>query len=100
MENTLFPIESRYPQGFSYTPAFLSKSEEEQLLAFVRDMELQPFLFQGYEAKRRVASFGKDWSFDRRELSAGKAIPKVFEGLLAKVASHLGLSPLHLLNCS
>lgn len=91
MENTLFPIEPFYPEGFSCTPNFISEEEEQHLLSVITDMQLQPFRFQGYEAKRRVASFGKDWSFDRRQLSDGKAIPNAFLGLVEKVAIHQGL---------
>jgi alkylated DNA repair dioxygenase AlkB len=49
-------------------------------------------LFQGFEAKRRVASFGYDWSFEKRTLSKGKQIPPAFDSLIHKVADKLCVS--------
>jgi alkylated DNA repair dioxygenase AlkB len=89
--NTLFPIEPTFPEGFSYFPHFISKEEEEVLLKEVQQTTLHTFTFQGYEAKRRVASFGQDWSFERRELSKGKPIPLAFYPLMDKIAAKLSL---------
>ena len=47
--------------------------------------------FQGYEAKRKVASFGHDWSFEKRLLSKGKDIPPAFNSLIEKVAGKLDI---------
>lgn len=88
---TLFPVEPVYPDGFRYTPDFISPPEEQQLLEIVRATELHTFRFQGYEAKRRVASFGYDWSFERRELSKGREIPPAFGWLVDRVAATLSL---------
>jgi alkylated DNA repair dioxygenase AlkB len=54
-------------------------------------MNLHTFLFQGFEAKRKVASFGYDWSFEKRILSKGKDIPSVFDSLINKVAMYLNI---------
>jgi alkylated DNA repair dioxygenase AlkB len=89
--DTLFPLEPLYPAGFLYEPHFITPEEERELLAVVTSMELRPMLFQGYEAKRKVASFGYDWSFEHRKLSKGKEIPAAFEALMVKVATHLSL---------
>ena len=88
--DTLFPLESKLPRGFTYSPDFISAAEEEALLQEVSQTELHTFIFQGYEAKRRVASFGYDYSFDKRSLSKGKDIPPAFDGLIEKVGRHLG----------
>lgn len=87
--NTLFPVEPLYPDGFTYTPHFITNAEEVQLLQEVYQMDLKTFVFQGYEARRKVASFGYDWSFEKRTLSKGKEIPAAFDGLVEKVATHL-----------
>lgn len=89
--NTLFPIEPVLPAGFSYTPEFISAREEKVLLEFISGLQLHTFLFQGYEAKRRVVSFGYDWSFERRTLSKGKEIPVEFNSILQKVAAFINL---------
>lgn len=90
--NTLFPVVPLYPDGFTYTPHFIAEAEEEQLLQQVYKTDLHTFLFQGYEARRKVASFGYDWSFEKRTLSKGKQIPGAFDGLIEKVAAHLQLN--------
>jgi alkylated DNA repair dioxygenase AlkB len=86
---TLFPIEQTYPSGFSYADDFISHEEEQQLLKEIEKIELHTFLFQGYEAKRKVASFGYDYSFDNRKLTKGKDIPIAFDDLISKVSVHL-----------
>lgn len=90
--NTLFPIGPVYPDGFKYIPHFITEAEEEQLLQQVYQTELKTFIFQGYEAKRKVASFGYDWSFEKRILSKGKEIPEGFTWLVEKEAAHLQLN--------
>ena len=87
--NTLFPIETAYPDGFMYLPEFISPEEESFLLDEIQKIQLHSFIFQGYEAKRLVASFGFDWSFEKRSLSKGKDIPAAFYPLLEKVAVKL-----------
>jgi alkylated DNA repair dioxygenase AlkB len=90
--NTLFSLEPVYPEGFLYVPDFISKEEEIYLLQEITKIELHAFHFQGYEAKRKVASFGYDWSFDQQTLLKGKDIPGVFEPLIDKVAARLSLN--------
>jgi alkylated DNA repair dioxygenase AlkB len=85
--NTLFPLEPKLPPGFSYYDEFITELEEAQLLKDIKAIELKTFHFQGYEAKRKTASFGYDWSFEKRQLSKGKDIPAVFTWLIKRVAS-------------
>jgi alkylated DNA repair dioxygenase AlkB len=89
---TLFPIEPAFPEGFSYYPSIISDKEERTLLDDISKTELHSFLFQGYEAKRKVASYGYDWSFEKRVLSKGKEIPSAFHKLIEKVAMHISIS--------
>ena len=89
--NTLFPIETKHPAGFDYVENFLTAEEEASLLAEARGLDLHTFHFQGYEAKRKVASFGYDWSFEKRTLSKGKEIPPPFQWLMEKVANHISI---------
>ena len=51
---------------------------------------LQTFLFQGFEAKRKVASFGYDYSFEKKKISKGKEIPSEFQWLIKKVMEYSG----------
>jgi alkylated DNA repair dioxygenase AlkB len=87
--DTLFPVQPAFPQGFEYFPDFITEGEEKELLKAISGIELHTFLFLGYEAKRKVASFGYDYSFDKKALSKGSDIPQVFDSLIKKVAAHL-----------
>jgi alkylated DNA repair dioxygenase AlkB len=89
---TLFEVENIYPQGFSYTPNFITVAEEDDLLAVVKKLELQNMMFKGYTASRKTASFGYDYSFDNGQLTKGKEIPTEFNWLLDKVAEKLSIS--------
>jgi alkylated DNA repair dioxygenase AlkB len=91
--STLFPFEPQYPDGFQYVPCFITEAEESHLLQAIAATPLRTFVFQGYEAKRKVASFGQDWSFEHQRLTKGKEIPRAFQPLINKVASHLSIQP-------
>ncbi|HEY1009640.1 MAG TPA: hypothetical protein VGE58_05990, partial [Daejeonella sp.] len=79
------------PDGFSYYPDFLTELEEELLIDVARSLELRPLIFQGFEAKRKVASFGYDYNFDKRTITKGVEIPQDFDFLLNKVADWLAM---------
>src|SRR5688500_8300131 len=89
--DTLFPLNPVPPSGFVYVPEFLSLQEEDQLIQLISKIELHKFLFQGHEAKRRVASFGYDYSFDKRILTEGKQIPSTFSPIVEKVSEFLSI---------
>jgi alkylated DNA repair dioxygenase AlkB len=89
--NTLFPVEPACPEGFAYYPDFLSSTEEQELIKAISHIELHSFNFHGYEAKRKVASYGYDWSFEKQSLPKGKDIPAVFSPLIEKVADHTSI---------
>lgn len=89
--NTLFPLAPLLPEGFSYFPGFISPEEERELIGAIAGLELHSFVFQGYVAHRKVASFGYDYSFTNRSLSRGKDIPAAFHPLVQKVGEKLGI---------
>jgi len=91
--NTLFPLEPQLPEGFRYIPNFLTEEEEEELYSEILKTEVHTFNFQGYTAKRKVASFGYDWSFEKKQLSKGKEVPEVFAPLIKKVSGLLSITP-------
>jgi alkylated DNA repair dioxygenase AlkB len=90
--DSLFPSSSFLPEGFSYFKDFLTSEEEKQLLSEIQHIELHTFLFQGYETKRKVASFGYDYNFDKRTLTKGKEIPNDFKWLTKKTAEHIKIN--------
>ena len=91
--NTLFPLEPQLPEGFRYIPGVLTEQEEEELYAEILKTEVHAFNFQDYTAKRKVASFGHDWSFEKKQLSKGKDIPESFVPLIEKVSGFLSITP-------
>jgi alkylated DNA repair dioxygenase AlkB len=91
--NELFPIRANLPDGFSYHEDFLSREEEQRLYDIISSIKLHTFIFQGFEARRRVASFGYDYSFDKRRLTKGTDIPQNLEWLVNRVAHRIGVSP-------
>jgi alkylated DNA repair dioxygenase AlkB len=90
--DTLFPIEPSFPPGFAYHPHFITEAEETKLMKTISKIELHSFQFQGYEAKRKVASFGYDWNFEKKQLSKKKQIPEVFGWLIEKIANHITIA--------
>ena len=79
--------------GFVYYPDFITESEEQELLAAIQDIPLHSFMFHGYEAKRRVKSFGHNYSFDEKKLRQGKKIPEDFRFLMQRVGLSLAIDP-------
>jgi alkylated DNA repair dioxygenase AlkB len=90
---TLFDIQPVFPAGFHYYPDFITEQEEAGLLQRIPSIELNNMIFQGFEAKRKTASFGYDYSFDKRKISKGKEIPSMFDLLIQKVAAYLSMEP-------
>lgn len=89
--NTLFPDYPVTPDGFEYYPDFLNEEEEQRLINTVQGLELYPLIFQGFEAKRKVRSYGYDYHFNTRSISPGLDIPPGLIFLQEKVAAWAGL---------
>ena len=89
---SLFPIEYTFPPGFIYEENFLTHEEEKKLLELISTIELHNMIFQGFEAKRKTASFGYDYNFDKRTISKGKPIPAVFMPLIEKVGHKFSIN--------
>lgn len=90
--DTLFEIEPGLPKGFHYFPDFLTQAEELELILEMEKIPMSALIFQGYEAKRKIANFGHDWSFERRTLSKGKEILIGFKPLILKTSTRLNLN--------
>ena len=89
--NTLFDIEPVLPAGFSYQRSFITESEEKKLVDLITQLDLQNMKFHEYEAKRKVISFGKGWSFTEKQLKQGELIPNEFDFLVDRIALYLGI---------
>jgi alkylated DNA repair dioxygenase AlkB len=92
--NSLFPDEFPvFPPGFKYLPNFLTVEQETDLLEIISHLQLHTFIFQGFEARRKVASFGYDYHFQNRELKKGEPIPSAFKPLISKVSALIKKEP-------
>jgi len=81
------------PEGFSYFPDFLSMQEEKMLVEIVQAIDVQPMIFQGYQAKRKTKSFGYDYHFNSHKLEKGLPIPDILNALVDKVSKKLAINP-------
>jgi hypothetical protein len=54
MESEAMP---NFPEGFLYCPELISSTDEDTLLARVRELPFRDFEFHSYTGKRRVVSF-------------------------------------------
>jgi len=92
MLQTLFEMPSPVmPEGFNYYPSFISQDEEQQLLGCIEKSDLRNMRFHQYEAKRKVISYGKGWSFTEQQLKQGDPIPAAFDFLVEKIATKLSI---------
>lgn len=91
--DSLFPELNAYPSGFSYFPDFISEAEEKALCDLCASLDLQQFYFHGHLAKRKTASYGREYHFTSRSISEGKPIPEGVKFLAAKVAAQCGCAP-------
>ena len=63
------------------------------LVKIVQDVDVQPMIFQGYQAKGKTKSFGYDYHFNSRKLENGLPIPDTLSTLADKVAKKLAINP-------
>ncbi|MET0273066.1 MAG: alpha-ketoglutarate-dependent dioxygenase AlkB [Phenylobacterium sp.] len=80
------------PQGFRYQDGFLSSDEEAALAARLAELPFEPFLFRGYEARRRVVSFGWQYDSNRAKLEETAAIPDWLQPVRARAEAFAGMA--------
>ena len=73
------------PEGLRYAADFVSPATEQELIARIAALPLQPFQFGQYEGKRRVASFGFSYDYTQRGLREAKAIPDWLPPIIRQV---------------
>ena len=84
---------SAMPEGFRYAPALIDAGEEAALAAVIAALPLQPFVFHGYLANRRVASFGFRYDYSRRAVEQASDPPPLIAALRDRVAAFAGWAP-------
>jgi alkylated DNA repair dioxygenase AlkB len=87
-----FVASSLEPEGLRYSPEFVSRAAERELIARVAALPLQPFQFGQYEGKRRVASFGFKYDYGLRRLQDADPIPDWLAPIIEKVEAFGGPS--------
>lgn len=78
------------PDGLRYTEDFISPATEQELIAHVAALPLQPFQFGIYEGKRRVISFGFNYDYTKQRLENAAQIPSWLLPIVAQVEAHDG----------
>jgi alkylated DNA repair dioxygenase AlkB len=81
-------------EGFRYQPELIAASEEDALVAHVRELPFEEFEFHGYKGKRRVVSFGWKYEFSGGgQLHKAGEIPEFLLPLRSVAASFAQLEP-------
>jgi alkylated DNA repair dioxygenase AlkB len=80
------------PQGLRYAVEFISPSTEQELIAHISALPLQPFQFGQYEGKRRVASFGFRYDYTLRRLQDAEPTPEWLGPIVGQVEAFGGPS--------
>jgi alkylated DNA repair dioxygenase AlkB len=81
------------PQGMVYQREFLGREEEQALVRLAASLPLKEMNYKGYQARRRVASYGGRYDFDANRLEPASPLPVQLEPLRARVAQWLGVPP-------
>lgn len=87
----LFDLPPTAPEGFAYRPEFITPDEERRLVDRLGALAFEPFQFRGYEARRRVVSFGWRYDFNGPGLTEAAPIPEWLIPLRDRAAAFAGL---------
>jgi DNA oxidative demethylase len=88
-----FKSESVLPDGLIYSPEFISRDEEGELVAGIREIRFGEIKMHGVVAKRRAAHFGRSYEYESARLGAAQPIPEFLLELRARVADFIKCSP-------
>lgn len=82
------------PEGLRYQPELITSTDEDALIARVRELPFKEFEFHGYLGKRRVVSFGWKYEFSGAgRLQKADDIPEFLLPLRRRAASFANLNP-------
>jgi alkylated DNA repair dioxygenase AlkB len=81
-----------FPQGFRYAPELLTEANEQDLILKLEKLKFTPFEFHGFVGKRRVASFGWRYDFNRGGLQKTDDVP-AFLGPVLEAAAEFSEIP-------
>jgi alkylated DNA repair dioxygenase AlkB len=89
----LFEPADALPEGFRYTPEFLTKREEEDLVRRLQHLPFKEFEFHGFLGKRRVVSFGWKYDFSSAKLRESGPIPDFLLPIRQEAAAFADIEP-------
>lgn len=79
------------PEGWRYEPDFLTAQEEAAWLHWLAPLPFAAARYKGYEARRRVVSFGGRYDYDDNRLLPAEPVPAALWPLRERVAAWGGL---------
>lgn len=74
-----------------YRPAFITASEEVELLGYIEDLPLVHGKLGEYTAKRRLINFGWGYDFEQQRIIPGSPLPPFLRSLQRKIAKWLDI---------
>jgi alkylated DNA repair dioxygenase AlkB len=86
-------VPANLPEGLVYEAEFLSRDEEQALIALVRSLPLHGAKYKEYTARRRVTSFGGSYDYDANKLLPAQPLIEELHPLRARVARWAGVAP-------
>src|SRR5687767_3178379 len=89
----LFEAESALPPGMRYRPEASPVDEERRLLEVLPALPFREFEFHGFLGKRRTASFGWRYDFNRGGFQKIEPIPDFLLAARKRAAIFAGLEP-------
>ncbi|WP_246167109.1 alpha-ketoglutarate-dependent dioxygenase AlkB [Sphingomonas piscis] len=78
--------------GLQYQADLLTQDEHDALIAQMSAIDLPPFMFQGWEGKRRTQSFGWRYDFNDASFMRADPFPDWLVAVRDKAAAFAGLS--------
>ncbi len=87
------PVPANLPAGLTYEPEFVTRDEEQALIALIRSLPLAAALYKQYTARRRVVSFGGSYDYDANKLLPARELIAELHPLRARVARWAGVAP-------
>jgi len=79
------------PEGFRYKDGLVPAEYEKQLIAAFELLPFAPYEFRGYEARRRVVSFGSYYNAGNSQINPAGPIPELLLPLREIAARFAGI---------
>ncbi|HZU51225.1 MAG TPA: alpha-ketoglutarate-dependent dioxygenase AlkB [Sphingomicrobium sp.] len=77
--------------GLRYLPQIITDDEQDQLIAKLSSVELEPFRFHGWLGNRKTKTYGWRYDFDDASFAPAEPIPDWLADLRAKAGAFAGI---------